>query len=88
MNRFEKIIKNAHSKAVTSLDFEPLRGTVIASGSSDGSVKLWSNYEVLSSMNNIHGGGGVTSISFAENCTLLTSGEGIVKALHVGGIVI
>ena len=64
-----------HTSSVNSVAFSPVDATLLATGSSDGTVKLW---DVMTQQNIATFKGhtaGVTSVSFSSDGTVLASGS-------------
>ena len=74
-----------HGDGVLSVAFSPVDDTLLSSGSSDGTVKLW-NVVTQTDVATLEGHvGGVTSVAFSPDGTILAAGasDGIVKLWNV-----
>ncbi len=74
-----------HGDSVYSVAFSPVDNTLLASGSSDGTVKLWDVVNQTNVATLEEHAGGVVSIAFSPNGMLLASGsgDGTVKLWNV-----
>lgn len=68
---------NFHAGSITSVRFHPVRGSSYATGSTDGTVKLWDGVSnsLIRTIPNAHGGAEVSSVEYSPSGKyLLTSG--------------